>query len=86
MYFNDGWHWGAGLVMFVFMAGFWVALAVIIGSVVTRGGPTEPPHSEAQRILDQRFARGEVDQDEYERRSATLRNNSLVTHHNSREH
>ena len=78
MYWHDGWNWGAGLLMFLFMAGFWVALAVIIGYVVRRPGSTP---AEAQQILDQRFARGEVDQDEYERRSVALRNSSGVGHH-----
>ena len=33
----------------------------------------EPPHSEAERLLAGRYARGEIDSDEYAGRLATLR-------------
>ena len=58
-----------------------VAGLLIIGYVVLRlvqGGrpssPTgaDPAYSAARRILDERFARGEIDEDEYRRRRDLL--------------
>lgn len=73
---------GAGwVVMTVMSLAFWVAL--IIGGValwraLTRDhqrGPGFPGdgRTSAQRILDERFARGDIDEEEYARRSAVLR-------------
>ena len=59
-----------------------VAGLLIIGYVVLRlvqsGRPTsptgaDPAYSAARRILDERFARGEIDEDEYRRRRDLLR-------------
>lgn len=79
MYWHDGWGWGAGLVMFVLTVAFWVGLAAIIGSVVKGRGAWRGPGGDAQAILDQRFARGEIDQAEYESRSAALRGSRSFT-------
>jgi len=59
---------------------FWViVIAGIVLLVRWAGGPrgqatppapTSPP--DARRILDERFARGEIDEDEYRRRRDTL--------------
>jgi putative membrane protein len=70
--------WGYAL-MTVGMVLFWGA--VIFGIValvryVGRGGPPagEPaPPATPERLLAERFARGEIDEDEYQRRLATLR-------------
>ncbi|NMO57285.1 SHOCT domain-containing protein [Actinoplanes sp. TBRC 11911] len=35
--------------------------------------PSSPPGSDVERVLADRFARGEIDSEEYERRLATLR-------------
>ena len=75
MYWHDGWGWGAGLVMFGLMVAFWAGLAAILITAVKGHG--RRPGGDAQAILDQRFARGEISQDEYERRSAVLRSNSI---------
>jgi putative membrane protein len=70
--------WGYAL-MTISMVLFWGA--VIFGIValvryVSRGGPqagepTQPATPE--RLLAERFARGEIDEDEYQRRLAALR-------------
>jgi putative membrane protein len=79
MYWNSsGAHWWANLLMGVSMLVFWglliagvVALARYYGRVPF---PSRiwPPHSCAEEILAERFARGEIDEDEYQRRRDTL--------------
>ena len=61
------------------MVGFWaliVAGIIIVGRTLSRsrgdgsGGQRKDP--DALEILQERFARGEIDEDEYRRRRATL--------------
>ncbi|MEV6873124.1 SHOCT domain-containing protein [Amycolatopsis sp. NPDC051128] len=72
------WHhpgtmgWAGGIGMLVLMALVLAAL-VAIAVVLVRRGPQPPgPGDTARRILDERFARGEIDQEEYERRRDAL--------------
>ncbi len=78
----NGWGWFA---MSISMVVFW-ALIIAIGVLLYRalarptspgGGPTTwhktPPPDSPQQILAERYARGEIDEEEYERRLATLR-------------
>ena len=79
----DGWGWGAGgwIVMTVVMVLFWAAvitavvLAVryLISSRHTRAHPTGAGPSRAEGLLAERFARGEIDEDEFQRRMTLLR-------------
>jgi putative membrane protein len=71
-------HGGGGwwLVMPLVTVAFW---AVIVWAVVTlvRGGPSapragSPPRPAPEEILAERFARGDIDEDEYRRRLETL--------------
>ncbi|WP_284740487.1 SHOCT domain-containing protein [Amycolatopsis sp. RTGN1] len=67
-----GWAGGIGmLVLMVLVLGALVSLAVVLA----RRGPQPPTSADtARRILDERFARGEIDQEEYEhRRDALMR-------------
>jgi putative membrane protein len=79
------WGLGAWLVMSLLMLIFW---AVVIGAVVllvrSLGGHHEPrdsdrsqglqpPVDQARRILDERFARGELTEDEYTHRRDVLK-------------
>ncbi len=78
MYGHDmfGWGYPFGLIG---MALFWAAVIVGIVALVRyagrsrhqAGGP--PPAPSAEQLLAERFARGEIDEDEYLRRLATLR-------------
>ena len=69
----SGWHW-------MWMAGFWiVGIAVIVWAVVALF-PT-PPSDDPQRILDERLARGELDVDEYRRRSDELHSHARPADH-----
>jgi len=76
-YGDGGGHWGLWIVMIVAMVVFWGALAWIIVTFLRhRGTPPgtpsanpgltgPPPSSDGMRILNERLARGEIDQDEY---------------------
>jgi putative membrane protein len=82
MHWNDGWHDGAGpwwwLVMMFVMILFWggVAFAIVMAirhGVGTTRAPEEPRRPSAEDILGERFARGEIDAEEYHQRLEALR-------------
>lgn len=64
------WGWGMGLGSAVFLA------LIVIGIVLVlrrpSGGEPGQRGDNARRILDERFARGEIDEEEYRRRLSTL--------------
>jgi putative membrane protein len=74
-----GWHggmsgWGVAL-MTLSTALFWVLLAAGIVAVVRytgRGGQDSTPRPTPRDVLDDRFARGEIEDDEYRRRLHVL--------------
>jgi len=79
---GGGWGWGAWLFMAVMMVIFWGA--VITGIVMAvryygrnRQNPTPAAaggdSDTAMRVLDERFARGEIDAEEYTKRRDLLR-------------
>jgi putative membrane protein len=78
---NDGWGWGAWLAMGLMMLVVWGSIvAVVVLLVRGTGGifraPAPPPGEagdQALRILDERFARGEIDAEEYRSRRDLLR-------------
>ena len=77
---GGGWGWGAWVFMAVMMVLFWSA--IITGAVMivrySRDRHHFPPPTAkddsdpAIRVLDERFARGEIDEDEYTRRRDLL--------------
>lgn len=80
MWWNDG-GWGVGgwLLMTLMMVAFWGGLVVLAAWLVqgsrsdTYPRPSaESPTDEADRILAERLARGEIDEDEFERRRNLL--------------
>jgi putative membrane protein len=77
MWWNNGLGWGGWIVMTLAMVAFWSL--VVFGVVAIFRGDREsrsiqPPRgSDPQQILDERFARGEIDRDEYEARLHALR-------------
>jgi len=83
-YGNGGGHWGLWVLMIVAMVVFWGALAWIIVTLVRQrgtpagsiplapGSSSSPPSSHALRILDERLARGDIDEDEYTRRRSLI--------------
>ncbi|MFI2485455.1 DUF1707 domain-containing protein [Promicromonospora kroppenstedtii] len=74
-----GFGWGWGLLMMAFMAVFWLVVigAVVAGLVALLRGPgrREGPgeREDAERILADRFASGQIDGQEYHERLDTLR-------------
>lgn len=73
-----GWGWFGLLVMIVTMVLFWGGLVTIVIILVRRFGypahADRPGHgSNAERILDERFARGEIDEKELAARRTELR-------------
>jgi putative membrane protein len=78
MWWNDGLGWGGWIAMTLIMVTFWGL--VIFGIVAVFRGLTssgQPPGArqdrDPQQILDERFARGEIDADEYHARQQVLR-------------
>ena len=78
MWWHDGWG-GGWFFMPLITLTFWVAVIWIVVSLL-RSRPTIPPPARDTRsaarsdeILAQRYARGEIDDDEYRRRLNTLR-------------
>ena len=69
MWWSGDWGWGAWIAMAVMMAAFW---AVLIWAVVTLTRRGEA-NRDGATILDERFARGDIDDDEYRRRRDLLR-------------
>ncbi|MEX2100056.1 MAG: SHOCT domain-containing protein [Acidimicrobiia bacterium] len=67
---NGGWGWMVGGV--VVMVAFWALLFWVVVSLVRR--PTRPDGEArtATAVLVERFARGEIDGEEYESRRAAL--------------
>ncbi|MER6628955.1 SHOCT domain-containing protein [Streptomyces sp. NPDC000987] len=79
MYWNrhgmSGWTWSAGSVGMVLMWALLIVVAVVVYRVVSR--TPKPPHPPArtspEQLLAERFARGEIDEEEYRRRLSVLR-------------
>jgi putative membrane protein len=77
-YHDGGWGPGAWVAMAFVMIVFWgaVVAAIVFAVRATHNaptGPAAPPGPDALRILDERFARGEIEADEYQRRRDLLR-------------
>ena len=69
MWWGGDWGWGAFFAMTVMMVAFW---GLIIWAVLSlaRGGERS---RDSESILAERFARGDIDDDEYRRRREVLR-------------
>ena len=65
--------WGGWLMMTIWMGGFWILLAVLVVALVRSGRHVSSSRPDAREILEQRFARGEIDVEEYQSRLDALR-------------
>lgn len=71
---HDGsWGWGAWLAMTLTMVVFWGGLATVIVLMLRRVVAPGPRVDRSAAILAERFARGEIDEAEVERRRQVLR-------------
>jgi putative membrane protein len=73
----SGWGYALGIIGMIL---FWVVLVLAIAAAVRyldrkRGESFQPPPAPptAEQVLAERFARGEIDADEYRQRLNTLR-------------
>ena len=51
---------------------FWGLVAWVVITLVRQGDRDQRAHRGAHEILDERYARGEIDDDEYRRRSERI--------------
>lgn len=76
-WYYGGMGWGGWIVMVLAMVVFWglVIFAVVAIFRGSRGSDSvdHTPSRDPQQILDERFARGEIDADEYHARQSVLR-------------
>lgn len=78
MWWNNGPGWGGWIMMSAGMLAFWALVVVAIVALI-RGvsddrprWPRGPEHDDPLRVLDERFARGEIDLEDYQARRALL--------------
>ncbi len=76
---GDSWGILGWIAMAVLMVLFWAGVTTVIVVLLRRPHSNQatidvrPPHHEAERILNERFARGEIDDTEYLARRTALR-------------
>ncbi|QBJ96016.1 SHOCT domain-containing protein [Rhodococcus sp. ABRD24] len=82
MWWNDGMGygmgWGGWALMILVMVLFWTLVVVGVMALFRtmredRRTPPDPKRPSGQQILDERFARGEIDAEEYRIRTDQLR-------------
>jgi len=84
MWWNGGAGWGGWIVMAAGTLAFWALVVVAIVALIRGvrddrpgwrgrpGWPDGPEQSDPLRVLDERFARGEIDLEDYQARRALL--------------
>lgn len=77
-WYNDGIGWGGWIAMALMMVAFWgfvifAVVAIFRGTTKAAGPADSAAPRDPMRTLDERFARGEIDAEEYHARQATLR-------------
>jgi putative membrane protein len=70
MHWNDGWTSWWWMPVGMLLA--WIVIAIVVVLIV-RTFVRPSSGSDAFEALDDRYARGEIEEDEYRRRRATLR-------------
>lgn len=66
-WFYGGMGWGGWLVMSLAMVAFWTLVVYAVVAITRSDPPSDPGRPDPMRILDQRLARGEIDEAEYRR-------------------
>ena len=76
MMWGNGMGWGGWLLMTLTTVGFWALVVFGIVALFRGIGGANPPDRDrapgARQILDERFARGEIDAEEYRSRQSLL--------------
>jgi putative membrane protein len=84
-YTDGGVGWAGWILMVLMMLAFWGAIAWVAVTLIRHSGSrTQIPQPDAPaqrgpdslRILEERFARGEIDEDEFRRRRDVLRDST----------
>ena len=83
MYWNGDWSWWAWLAMTLMMLSFWTVVGLAVWALVRHVGPTSSAPSgqtttTPEDVLRQRYAAGELEEDEFRRRLETLRTPNLA--------
>jgi putative membrane protein len=65
-----GWEMTVGAWIWML---FWIAALLVMVWLLVRQPNRKPPHDDAMTLLRERFARGEISQDEFERALDALR-------------
>ncbi len=81
MWNGGGWGWGGWILMTLVMVLFWAAVitAIVLAIRYLSGGASHRNQASAgsargaEDVLAERFARGEIDDDEFRRRLTALR-------------
>ena len=77
-WYHDGVGWGGWIMMTIAMVAFWGVVVFVVVALFRgtsdRGRSDDVVRRQAspREILDERFARGEIDEDEFTRRRAVL--------------
>jgi putative membrane protein len=92
MYGNNTWGWIGWILMSFGMVAFWAvvitAIVLAVRWLIDQRGNTSASvtgQSRAEDLLAERFARGEIDDNEYRKRLALLREQADVAKNASRE-
>ena len=84
MDWNGGWGVGGWLAMSLMMIVVWgLPIALVVWAVRSsfhrdRPSETTPPRPDAEQVLAERYARGEIDESEFAHRQEVLRTGAKV--------
>ena len=70
---QDGWNWWAWVVMSLGMVAFWALVVWAVVSLIRHPRESDGRTNDARAILDERLARGAIDEVEYRARRDVLR-------------
>jgi putative membrane protein len=77
VYAHPGWGhgpWAGGSGWWlIFPILFWAVVLSVIGYVIYRRSPAQQARSAAERVLAERYARGEISEDELQQRRKVVR-------------